>query len=120
VKLRNNVLIKRLFKGLHQLCNSTKAQWVTLLLFSNQKRTVALRKHWQNYKRKGTGASADSEHSQPMCDANDVRQAMLATPFALDGLTNKELNYFNSQIMQGSRTRAEPQYQPTTSTCIGT
>jgi hypothetical protein len=52
LKLRNNVLIKRLFKRLHQLCNSSKTQWVTLLRLSNQKLLVALRKHWQNYKKK--------------------------------------------------------------------
>jgi hypothetical protein len=91
------LLIKRLFKRLHQVCISSKTQWVTLLRLSNEKLLVALRRHWQNYKKKGKGACA--EHSQPMCDANDVLKAMLAMPFALDGLANKELNNFDSQIV---------------------
>ncbi len=32
----------------------------------------------------------------PMCDANDVMKAMLAMPFILDGLADKELNDFNA------------------------
>jgi hypothetical protein len=93
---QKDVLIKRLFRRLHQLCNSSKTQWVTLLRFSNQKLLVALGKHWQNYKKRQRGVAA--EHSQPMCDANDVMKAMLAMPFALEGLAEKELNDFNSRI----------------------
>ena len=51
---------------------------------------------WQNYKKRQRGVAA--EHSQPMCDANDVMKAMLAMPFALEGLAEKELNDFNSRI----------------------
>ncbi len=40
-----------------------------------------------------------------MCDtlANDVIKALLAIPFALDGLADKELNTYNSQKAGGSR-----------------
>jgi hypothetical protein len=38
-----------------------------------------------------------SENSQPICDANDVLKAMLAMPFVLDDLAQKEL----SALIQG-------------------
>ncbi len=37
-----------------------------------------------------------------MCDANDVIKALLAMPFALDVLADKELNAYNSQRAGGS------------------
>jgi hypothetical protein len=56
LKVRSYILIKRLFKRLHGLCNSSNTQWVTL---SNQKLFVALHKHIQNYK-KNAGEKAQS------------------------------------------------------------
>ena len=100
---KKNILVKRLFTRLHQLCNSSKTQWVTLLRLSNQKLLVALRKHWENYKKKGRGKS--TEHSGPMCDANDVIKAMLALPFALDGLAEKELAAYNSSSLSRRRVK---------------
>jgi hypothetical protein len=92
----NNTLIKRLLKRMHVMCNSSKTQWVTMLRFSNQKVLLALAKHWQNYKKRQRGASSDGGH--PMCDANDVAKAMLAMPFILDGLADKELKAFNASV----------------------
>ncbi len=43
-----------------------------------------------------------------MCDANDVIKALLAMPFALDGLADKELNAYNSQRAGGSRRVTDP------------
>ena len=100
---KKNILVKRLLTRLHQLCNSSKTQWVTLLRLSNQKLLVALRKHWENYKKKGRGKS--TEHSGPMCDANDVIKAMLALPFALDGLAEKELAAYNSSSLSRRRVK---------------
>jgi hypothetical protein len=43
-----------------------------------------------------------------MCDANDVIKALLAMPFALDGLADKELNAYNSQREGGRRKVKDP------------
>ena len=93
---RQNALIKRLFKRLHQFCIAPQTQWVTMLRMGNQKLLVALKKSWANYKQRSKG-NLSSEHSQPICDANDVIKAMLAMPFVLDGLAEKELQAFNSK-----------------------
>ena len=102
LRMQHNSLIKRLFKRLHQFCIAPQTQWVTMLRMGNQKLLVALKKSWANYKQRLKGKSS-SEHSQPICDANDVIKAMLAMPFVLDGLADKELQAFNS--MEPNRRR---------------
>jgi hypothetical protein len=44
ITIEQSILIKRLLKRVHLLCNSLRTQWVSLLRFSNQKVRVAL---WQ-------------------------------------------------------------------------
>jgi hypothetical protein len=78
LKLKTNELVKCLFKRLHQLCNSSRTQWVTLLRLSNQKLLIALRKHWENFKEKGRGQALNT--NQPMCDANMSPRTCLLCP----------------------------------------
>ena len=63
---------------------------------SNQKLLVFMKKAWSHYKLKLKGKT-NSEHNQPVCDANDVIKAMLAMPFVLDDLAEKEILAFNAR-----------------------
>ncbi len=42
LKVRNDVLVKRLFKRLYQLCIAPETQWITMLRMSNQKLLAGL------------------------------------------------------------------------------
>ena len=97
LKLHNNILIKRLFRRLYQLCISSKIQWVTMLRMSNQKVMKAMKLFLTNARLRMKG-KAKSDISDPMCDANDVLKAMLAMPFVLDDLAKDELEAHNSTV----------------------
>jgi hypothetical protein len=97
LKLRSDVLIKRLFQRLYQLCISSKTQWITMLRMSNQKVMKAMKLFLTNARLRMKG-KRKSDTTDPMCDANDVLKAMLAMPFVLDDLAKDELEAFNSTV----------------------
>ena len=98
LQLRNDVLVKRLFKRLYQLCIAPQTQWTTMLRMSNQKLLAAMKKSLTNARQRMKGKPM-SDHKDPICDANDVLKAMLAMPFVLDDLAKDELVAFNSAVV---------------------
>ena len=89
LKLKNTgVLKRRLFARLLRLCDSASVQHVTLLTLGNQKILDAVEK-WGS-------AAKDKGKEAPMVDAMDVQMLILAMPFVMDGLAEKELTKFNS------------------------
>ena len=61
-----------------------------MLRMRNQKLLAAMKKSFSNARRRTQGKSL-SDHSSPICDANDVVKAMLAMLFVLEDLAKDEL-----------------------------
>jgi hypothetical protein len=88
LKVPRGALKLRLFARLLRLCDLASVQHVTLLTLGNQKILDAVEKWGSNAKGQGKEA--------PLVDAMDVQMLMLAMPFVLDGLAEKELTRFNA------------------------
>ena len=88
LKTAAGVLKRRLFSRLLRLCDSASVQHMTLLTLGNQKILDGVEKWGSNAKGQGKEA--------PLVDAMDVQMLMLAMPFVMDGLAEKELTKFNA------------------------
>ena len=87
--LEKNYFVEKLRARFHSLCSTLEMKHTTLMSFVNQSIVDCLDTF---FKSKAPGKKSN----QPMVDATDVQRLMLALPFLLDGLADKEVKAFNA------------------------